>query len=84
VVVLDRYSLSSDIYLAKDFSQTHKGWWWDRWRSLAHGALVLEVAEVLAVVVNTHKLVAVAFVIGVASVVICVVHLYISREEVSK
>jgi hypothetical protein len=51
---------------------------------LAHGALVLEVVEMLAVVVNAHKSVAVAFVIGVASVVICVVHLYISREEVSK
>ena len=53
---------------------------------MAHKALVLvlEAAEVLAVVANTHKSVAVAFVIKVASIVICVVCLYISREEVSK
>jgi hypothetical protein len=51
---------------------------------LAHGALVLEVAEVLAVVINAHKSVAVAFVIRVASVIVCVVCLYISREEISK
>ncbi len=46
--------------------------------------LVLEAVEVLAMVANAHKLVVVAFVIDLASIIICVVCLYILREKVSK